>query len=761
MDINGSVHLYGAHYVTEDATTRRLYKKGKILGRGAFGRCYKFTDLSSRQVFAVKMIPHTRKSVTQQRGGVSVNALSRFQQKQFQNTEPEVIHWQSVYRTESEDSLDSGQLQTSSKVVENDPMLLQRMRAIILEEFTTASASVTEELCHDLREIGQSTASWEMRIDDATPILQSLDYDFEEAQNEITLPKEQLEDYENRAPRCNLWIWGLPENITDLQEYVTALFQELVPEIPPERLEMDRVQRTFGTRCQKGPPRDVVSLAHILSIRKILTEPEVRYYMQQILHGVQFLHLHRIIHRDLKLSNCFIAKNMIVKIGDLGLATTVDQCEKVSGVICGTPNYLSPEVLAKDGHSFKSDIWAIGCIMYTLLTGYSPFRAYSQKEMQYFIREGFYPVPSYISVSGKKLIISLLETCPTNRPGIEDIRASDFFTQGFTPKRLSSASCNTAPTFLLSIQLTSFFSKAAKVLYQGIFHKSFCSDSREAKEYGKSMVVPTQRRESLSTDDTCEEEKTEDNIGPSDESLAILMRGRMISRRKSALQKQKRPLGEKVVEDVTGILKNCLFTIKPGELDPSMHVNFPILWVTKWVDYSNKYGFGYKLSDDCTGVLLSDGTHVVFSPYTQKVCYSTCSEEHITFPEWNPPCKLEAKMRILKFFFQYMQENVLEGGDLRGAPSLSVRTLCLLQFLKTDQALLMLFSNGTLQVNFYHDRTKIILSKAKQGYLMSFVDQERQSCTVPLSALRAGCSALIIQRMEYALIMLQTLKWNL
>nr|DBA28503.1 TPA: hypothetical protein GDO54_008851 [Pyxicephalus adspersus] len=510
MDINGSVHLYGAHYVTEDATTRRLYKKGKILGRGAFGRCYKFTDLSSRQVFAVKMIPHTRKSVTQQRGG---------------------------------------------------------------------------------------------------------------------------------------------------------------------------------------------SLAHILSIRKILTEPEVRYYMQQILHGVQFLHLHRIIHRDLKLSNCFIAKNMIVKIGDLGLATTVDQCEKVSG--------------------------------YTLLTGYSPFRAYSQKEMQYFIREGFYPVPSYISVSGKKLIISLLETCPTNRPGIEDIRASDFFTQGFTPKRLSSASCNTAPTFLLSIQLTSFFSKAAKVLYQGIFHKSFCS------------------------------EKTEDNIGPSDESLAILMRGRMISRRKSALQKQKRPLGEKVVEDVTGILKNCLFTIKPGELDPSMHVNFPILWVTKWVDYSNKYGFGYKLSDDCTGVLLSDGTHVVFSPYTQKVCYSTCSEEHITFPEWNPPCKLEAKMRILKFFFQYMQENVLEGGDLRGAPSLSVRTLCLLQFLKTDQALLMLFSNGTLQVNFYHDRTKIILSKAKQGYLMSFVDQERQSCTVPLSALRAGCSALIIQRMEYALIMLQTLKWNL
>ncbi|XP_073451644.1 serine/threonine-protein kinase PLK2-like isoform X1 [Aquarana catesbeiana] len=607
MDINGSVRTHGAHYLTEDATTGRLYRKGKLLGRGAFGRCYKFTDVSSRQVFAVKMILQTRKSVTQQRGEV---------EKEIE------LHSQLKHRN-------------------------------------------------------------------------------------IVRFYHHFQD----------------------QKYVYLVLEY----------------------CRHK------SLAHILSIRKILTEPEVRYYMKQILLGVQYLHLNRIIHRDLKLSNCLIAKNMTVKIGDLGLATTVDQCEKIPGVICGTPNYLSPEVLTKDGHSFKSDIWALGCIMYTLLTGYSPFRAHSQKEMQYFIREGFYPVPSYIILSGRRLIISLLANCPTNRPGIEDILASDFFTQGFTPKQLSSASCNTAPTFLLSIQLTRFFSKAAKVLYRGVFHKSFCSDCGEAGEHRKSMDVPTQSLESLSTDNTSEDENTEDIIRPSDESLAILMRGRMSSRRRSALQKQRKPMVEKMVEDVTVMLKNFLFTIIPGDLDPTKQVNSPILWVTKWVDYSNKYGFGYQLSDDCTGVLLTDGTHVVLSPYTQKVCYSTSSEEHITFPEWSPPCKLEAKMRILKFFFQYMQKNVLEGGNLRGAPSLSVRTLCLLHFLKTDQALLMLFSNGTLQVNFYHDRTKIILSRGKQGYLLSFVDQDRQSCTVPLSVLKAGCPPLIIQRLEYALIMLESL----
>ncbi|KAG9486295.1 hypothetical protein GDO78_006609 [Eleutherodactylus coqui] len=479
--------------------------------------------------------------------------------------------------------------------------------------------------------------------------------------------------------------------------------------------------------------------------------------MKQISQGVQFLHHHGIIHRDLKLSNFFIAKNMVVKIGDLGLATTVEQCEKILGVICGTPNYLSPEVLAKDGHSFKSDIWALGCIMYTMLCGYSPFRARSQKEMYYFIREGFFPVPSYVSLTGRRLIISLLASCPASRPCIEDIIAHEFFTQGFTPEKLSSATCHTAPTFSFSLHLTRFFRKAAKVLYRGVFQKSFCSDFVEEDAQKSSMIMATESLVSLGTDQMCEDDKGEETVRVCDESLKILMKGWMSRRSRSASQKQRGASGERMADGLTVILEDCLHNIVPGDLDANVQVSCPILWVTKWVDYSNKYGFGYQLSDNCTGVLLSDGTHAVLSPHLQKVCYSTSSQEHITFPEWSPPCKLDVKLRILRFFSQYMKENILEGGDLRGAPSLSARTLCLLHFLKTDQALLMLFSNGTLQVNFYHDRTKIILSKGQQGYLLSFIDQERQSCTLLLSELRRSCPPFIIQRLEYALLMLKSL----
>ncbi|KAM3938862.1 inactive serine/threonine-protein kinase PLK5 [Leptodactylus fuscus] len=607
MEMSGSEHSERSQYVIEDAESGTLYKRGKLLGKGAFGRCYKCTDVSSRQVFAVKMIPHTRKIVIQQRGGVE-------------------------------------------KEIELHSQLKHRNIVRFYHHF------------HDHK------------------------------------------------------------------------YMYLVMEY-----------------CRHK------SLAHILRVRKLLTEPEVRYYMKQILQGVQFLHQQGIIHRDLKLSNFFIAKNMVVKIGDLGLATTVEQCEKIPGIICGTPNYLSPEVLAKNGHSFKSDIWALGCIMYTMLSGYSPFRARSQKEMYYFIREGFFPVPSYISLSGRRLIISLLASCPSSRPCIEDILTHDFITQEFTPEKLSSATCHTAPTFSFSLHLTRFFRKAAKVLYRGVFHKSFCSDFTETEGCKSSMVMYTKSLESLSTDKTCEDEKAEETVRACYKSLNILMRGRMNQRSRSASQKQKDVSRERVVENLMWILEDCFHNIVSGDVDPKVQVTCPILWVTKWVDYSNKYGFGYQLSDNCTGVLLSDGTHAILSPHLQKVCYSTSSQEHITFPEWSPPCKLDIKLKILRFFSQYMKENILEGGDLRASPSRSVRTLCLLHFLKTDQALLMLFNNGTLQVNFYHDRTKIILSKGQQGYLLSFIDQERQSCTLPLSVLQNSCPPFIIQRLEYALIMLQSL----
>ena len=83
----------------------------------------------------------------------------------------------------------------------------------------------------------------------------------------------------------------------------------------------------------------------------------------------------QVVHRDLKLGNLFISKGMEIKIGDFGLATQLEGEGDKRMSLCGTPNYIAPEVLETDGHSYEVDVWSLGCIIYTLLAGKPPFEA--------------------------------------------------------------------------------------------------------------------------------------------------------------------------------------------------------------------------------------------------------------------------------------------------------------------------------------------------------------------------------------------------
>ncbi|XP_074893907.1 inactive serine/threonine-protein kinase PLK5-like isoform X2 [Buteo buteo] len=114
------------------------------------------------------------------------------------------------------------------------------------------------------------------------------------------------------------------------------------------------------------------SLADILRARGRLTEPEVRYYLRQIISGLRYLHGQGIVHRDLKLSNFLVTEQMQVKIGDLGLAQREAPAGRRWGALCGTPGYLAPEVLDRKGHGVPSDVWALGCAMASRRTGCRP-----------------------------------------------------------------------------------------------------------------------------------------------------------------------------------------------------------------------------------------------------------------------------------------------------------------------------------------------------------------------------------------------------
>jgi serine/threonine protein kinase len=103
-------------------------------------------------------------------------------------------------------------------------------------------------------------------------------------------------------------------------------------------------------------------------------------------------------------SSCFQ-----IKLGDFGLATKESFDGERKRTLCGTPNYIAPEVLNKKGHSYEVDIWSIGCIMYTLLVGKPPFETQTLKDTYKRIRANEYHVPSRVGQSAKNLIRLLLQ----------------------------------------------------------------------------------------------------------------------------------------------------------------------------------------------------------------------------------------------------------------------------------------------------------------------------------------------------------------
>ena len=96
---------------------------------------------------------------------------------------------------------------------------------------------------------------------------------------------------------------------------------------------------------------------------------------------------------------------MELKIGDFGLASKLQFSGEISRCICGTPNYMAPEIIdGTNGHSYEVDIWSIGIIMYTLLIGKPPFEGKDVRETYNKILIGDYNLPPNFGESAKDLL---------------------------------------------------------------------------------------------------------------------------------------------------------------------------------------------------------------------------------------------------------------------------------------------------------------------------------------------------------------------
>ncbi|CAN9502143.1 unnamed protein product [Ophioblennius macclurei] len=171
-------------------------------------------------------------------------------------------------------------------------------------------------------------------------------------------------------------------------------------------------------------------MSRYLKERKMpFSEDEARHFMHQIVKGMLYLHTHGILHRDLTLSNLLLTSSMNIKIADFGLATQLKLPNEKHFTMCGTPNYISPEVATRSAHGLESDVWSLGCMFYAFLMGRPPFDTDTVKHTLSKVVLGEYEMPAHVSLEAQDLIHQLLRKDPAQRPSLSAVLDHPFMTQ--------------------------------------------------------------------------------------------------------------------------------------------------------------------------------------------------------------------------------------------------------------------------------------------------------------------------------------------
>eukprot|EP01006_Ploeotia_vitrea_P029095 TRINITY_DN61693_c0_g1_i1.p1 TRINITY_DN61693_c0_g1~~TRINITY_DN61693_c0_g1_i1.p1 ORF type:complete len:569 (+),score=99.11 TRINITY_DN61693_c0_g1_i1:68-1774(+) len=162
----------------------------------------------------------------------------------------------------------------------------------------------------------------------------------------------------------------------------------------------------------------------------LFKEDQIMAWFVQLCLALKHIHDRKILHRDLKAGNVFLTKDGTVKLGDLGLSTILTNTVAMAKTVCGTPYYFSPELCKNEYYNNKSDVWALGCILYEMCTLQHAFDASNIRGLMRKILKGQYapPAPIY-SPQLVSLIGWLLTLDSKKRPSVNQILAKDFVKQ--------------------------------------------------------------------------------------------------------------------------------------------------------------------------------------------------------------------------------------------------------------------------------------------------------------------------------------------
>ncbi|XP_055041885.2 protein kinase C, eta, b [Misgurnus anguillicaudatus] len=182
---------------------------------------------------------------------------------------------------------------------------------------------------------------------------------------------------------------------------------------------------------------------HIQKSRRF-EEPRAQFYAAEVTLALRFLHSKGIIYRDLKLDNVLLDSEGHCKLADFGMCKILDMSNgRLTTTFCGTPDYIAPEIIMEEPYGVSVDWWALGVLLYEMLSGHAPFEADTEDELFECILRDEVIYSSWLSNEAEDILKGLLTRDPasrlgcTNRDGGEEAVAAHPFFAGLDWEKLN------------------------------------------------------------------------------------------------------------------------------------------------------------------------------------------------------------------------------------------------------------------------------------------------------------------------------------
>ena len=470
------------------------------------------------------------------------------------------------------------------------------------------------------------------------------------------------------------------------------------------------------------------TLNELLKRRKIISELEMRYYLAQILSAVKYMHENKVIHRDLKLGNLFLGQNLMIKIGDFGLATRLEYDGERKHTVCGTPNYIAPEILENkhSGHSYEVDYWAIGVIVYTLLIGKPPFETEDVKETYKKITADNYEFPSnvYISEEAKTFIKEILVIDPSKRLTPDKMMQHPFMTITPLPKEM--------PTYTLANPPKINFFRTYDINAEG---KGGRNTKPITKATQLSFINEKENLEIMRDFALHTLKKCDMNIGYVDlrETTKNLPPEKKLNRSQNKEQHKLLKI------DNSNFLNNLR----------------QLVYCDMIYDYSQNFGLLYRMNkDNLIGTVFNDKS-ILFKFMGKGIVYYVNKKKNIftpkAFEKKNIITELKQKYEILINFEKYLNtQNVEKNKDKKNQNSVTTNVsnaVYIKKIIKSDKAIMMKFSNKIIQLTFKDD-TKLIIDN-EQTQQVYFFDKNNKKYHYSIHLVNKSTNKRFINRYEH------------